>query len=328
MIDIVFARLPSRRIPLLQPPGEGVASKRRRMRARPHPTLADVRAALSRKSERAWIRSILILLPLFLASPALALPSAPETGACSLENAAPATIAAVDDDFDLLLDDGRRAALSGLEFPPPPARGAPDLRAAARKRLSDWLAGLDVFLGAFAASPDRWGRIPARVFAGKEDKPDAPLVSVGAALLEAGLARFRPDAPAAPCARDYLAAEASAREAGRAIWSDPGAPIDGGAKEAGRVLLQRKGMAIVEGRISSFGETRGAIYLNFGQKRVEDFAVVISRRNLAIFQASGIDPRNLIGRRARVRGLIETGLGPRMEISAPAEIEILDDARP
>ncbi|WP_424362219.1 thermonuclease family protein [Methylocystis parvus] len=269
----------------------------------------------------AWPVGVIAVLSCF-ASRAAALAPAPETGACSLENAIPATVAAIDDDFDLLLDDGRRAVLSGLEFPQTTAAGARDIRAAARKRLSDWLAGRDVFLGAFAAAADRWGRIPARVFASQGERPDASLVSVGGVLLEEGLARFRPDAPAAPCARDYLAAESPAREAGRGLWADTGLrPLDA-AKGAG--LLQRKGIVVVEGRISSLGESRGAIYLNFGQKRAEDFAVVISRRNLAMFQASGIEPRTLIGRRARVRGLIETGLGPRMEISAPAEIEILE----
>lgn len=266
---------------------------------------------------------------LIFAAPVHALAPAPETGVCSLENAIPATVAAVDDDFDLLLDDGRRAALSGLEFPPPPVQNASDLRARARKRLSDWLAGRDVFLGAFSGSSDRWGRVPARVFAAQGEKSDAPLVSVGAAMLEEGLARFRPDPSAAPCARDYLAAEAPARATGRGLWADPALrAIDAAAKGAGAALLQRGGMAVVEGKIASVGESRGAIYLNFGEKRAEDFAVVISRRNLAMFRESGIEPRTLIGRRARVRGLIETGLGPRMEISAPAEIEILEDPRP
>ncbi|WBK00446.1 thermonuclease family protein [Methylocystis parvus] len=298
--------------------------------------LADLGEAMWRMGRRGShlpVRDVFdvaaVVCALFWGSTVYALNPAPETGVCSLESATPATVAAIDKDFDLLLDDGRRAAISGLEFPPPVAQGAPGLRAQARKRLSDWLAGRDVFLGAFAASPDRWGHVPARVFAPRGETPDAPLVSVGEALLEEGLARFRPDRAAAPCAAAYLAAEAPAREEGRGIWADPAArAVNAGSKEAARALLQRKGIIVVEGRIASFGETRGAIYLNFGQKRAEDFAIVILRRNLAIFQASGIEPRKLIGRRARVRGLIETGLGPRMEISAPADIEILEDAKP
>lgn len=258
----------------------------------------------------------------FLVPQAWALSPAPETGACSLENATPATVALVDDNFDLLLDDGRRAALAGLEYPGPPAK---DRRAAAHKRLSEWLTGKDVFLGAFAGAPDRWGRIPARVFAATGEGAEAPLVSVGAALLEEGLARFRPDPPAAPCAKAYLAAEAPARDASRGLWADPQMrPVDAGAKESGAALLQRKGMVVVEGKIHDVGQSAGAIYLNFGKKRIDDFSVVISRRDLAILAASGIEPPRLIGRRARVRGLIETGFGPRMAISTPAEIEILD----
>jgi endonuclease YncB( thermonuclease family) len=267
---------------------------------------------------------VLLATALSLASyGACALVVARDNGACSLENTVPATIAAVDDDFDLLLDDGRRAAIAGLEFPPQPAKGVADLRAVARTRLTDWLAGRDVFLGASSADADRWGRIPARVFAVRGETPEAPLVSVGAAMLEEGLARFRPDPAAAPCARDYLSAEAPARASARGLWADAAMrPVDAAAGG----LLQRKGMTVVEGEIASVGESRGAIYLNFGQKRAENFAVVILRRNLAMFQGSGIEPRTLPGRRARVRGLIETGLGPRMEISAPAEIEILEHA--
>ncbi|MGJ0393987.1 MAG: thermonuclease family protein [Methylocystis sp.] len=262
---------------------------------------------------------------LVLASTALALSPAPETGACSLESAAPAAVALVDDDFDLLLDDGRRVALAGLEFPQASVKGAVDHRAAAHKRLSEWLVGKDIFLGAFATSPDRWGRFPARVFAASGGGAEAPLVLVGSALLEEGLARFRPDPPATPCVRAYLAAEAPAREASRGLWADPDMrPVDAGAKGAGAALLRRKGMVVIEGKIRGLGESPGAIYLNFGEKRVEDFSVVISRRDLAMFAASGIEPRTLIGRRARVRGLIETGFGPRMAISTPAEIEILE----
>ncbi|MBL1256525.1 thermonuclease family protein [Methylocystis sp. Sn-Cys] len=261
----------------------------------------------------------------FLVPRAWALPPAPESGACSLENATPATVALVDEDFDLLLDDGRRAALAGLEFPGPPAKDVRARRAAAHKRLSEWLTGKDIFLGAFAGAADRWGRFPARVFAASGAGAEAPLVSVGAALLEEGLARFRPDPPAAPCARAYLTAEAPARDASRGLWADPEMrPIDAGAKESGAALLHRKGMAIVEGKIHGVGQSAGAIYLNFSKKRFDDFSVVISRRDLAILAASGIEPPKLIGRRARVRGLIETGFGPRMAISTPAEIEILD----
>jgi len=66
--------------------------------------------------------------------------------------------------------------------------------------------------------------------------------------------------------------------------------------------------------------------LNFGKNRGRDACVVISAKNLPIFLARGWNPRSLLGRRIRVRGLIETHNGPRIEISSPAEIELLGDA--
>jgi len=249
------------------------------------------------------------------------LPPAAETGECSLEGAIPATVAAVDEDFELLLDDGRRAALAGLDFPPP---GMEDLRAVIRARLSAWLAGRDVFLGAFGSTPDRWGRAPARLYASAPDGgASAPLASVAEALLQAGDARFRPDPTAAPCAKAYLAAEAPARDALAGLWSLPEfRPIDASTPGFMEDLKRRKGMIVVVGAIRSVGESRRAFYLNFGDKLRDSFTVVIPRRNLANF--GQIEPRSLVGRRARVRGLIETG--SRIEIATPAEIEFFDGA--
>ncbi|MGZ9117224.1 MAG: nuclease [Methylocystis sp.] len=247
------------------------------------------------------------------------LPPAAETGECSLEGAVPATVAAVDEDFELLLDDGRRAALAGLDFPPPEMA---ELRAAIRSRLSSWLVGRDIFLGAVASTLDRWGRAPARIYASPADGGDAaPLTSVAAALLSAGEARFRPDPTAAACAKAYLAAEAPARDGGVGLWSRPEfRPIDVSAPGAVDDLKRRKGMIVVVGAIRSVGESRRAFYLNFGDKWRDSFTVVILRRNLAVF--GRIEPRSLVGRRARVRGLIETGA--RIEIATPAEIEFVD----
>jgi endonuclease YncB( thermonuclease family) len=271
--------------------------------------------------DRRWLKGAAIAAFLAAAWPSSgqALPPAAESGECSLEGAVPATVAAVDEDFELLLDDGRRVALAGLDFPPQEA-GA--LRAAVRDRLASWLPGRDVFVGVFAASPDRWGRSPARIYASDPaGGASAPLASVAAALLSAGDARFRPDPTAAACAKLYLAAEAQARDLGVGLWSLPEfRPIDVSAPEAGKTLQRRRGMIIVIGDIHSVGESRRAFYLNFGDKWRDSFTVVISRRNLAMF--GRIEPRSLVGRRARVRGLIETG--SRIEIATPAEIEFID----
>jgi endonuclease YncB( thermonuclease family) len=260
------------------------------------------------------------------ASPLEAAPLAPasETGPCSLAQTSPATVALVDDDFDLLLDDGRRVALAGLEFPG--AKGdATKLRADALHRLSTWLAGAPVFISELTPAPDRWGRRPAQVIASAGPDSDSPLVSIGATLLSAGLARYRPDPAAGTCIKVYLRAEGVARDKKLGIWAvESEIELARHNASLNNSLAEKKGLVALSGVVQSVGETRSALFLNFGPRKDGDFAVMISQRNLAIFESSGVALRTLAGRRVRVRGLIETNAGLRMEIASPAELELLD----
>ena len=128
---------------------------------------------------------------------------AAEDGPCSLARAFPAIVALVDEDFDLLLDDGRRVALAGLEFPSSGGQ-AKTIREAAFSRLSNWLAGeQNLFI------PSRLGArsVGPRARAGDRRRgflADAPLVFVGAALLAEGLARFRLRIPTKPAMHSNL----------------------------------------------------------------------------------------------------------------------------
>jgi hypothetical protein len=246
------------------------------------------------------------------------LPAA-ESGPCSLEDTVPATIAFIDVGFEFLLDDGRRVFLPGLEYPEdqPP-------RAAANKRFSSLVAGRDAFIQALATSPDRWGRIPALVFFAPED---GPLVSAGELLLSEGLARFRPDPYAEVCADRYRAAEEQGRAERKGVWTSADNEIIKLSKDLNRnseALLNRKGMILVEGVVFSVGQARGATYLNFGPRRNQDLTLVISQRNLAMFERVGVVPKTLAGRRVRARGLIDTNFGPHMELVVPSQLEVLD----
>ena len=250
---------------------------------------------------------------------AAALSPAPVSGDCSLRDATPATVVTVSADaivgVELLLDDGRRATLAGLEFSSP----GPGLQ----QEMSHWLARQLVFVG--PTMPDRWGRSPALVFAAAGSGPSSPLIAVGAAAIEAGLARYRPDPVAAPCRTAYLAAESWARAQRAGLWANPDLwPVDADGPEAAAVLTLRKGLTLVEGIVRSVGAGPRAVYLNFGHRRAVDFAVVISRRISYNQPDSGFEPAQLIGRRVRVRGLIDTNRGPRIEISGPEEIEIVE----
>lgn len=252
------------------------------------------------------------------------LPPAAESGPCSLAQAAPATVALVDDDLDLLLDDGRRLSLAGLEFPQG-AGEAVTLRAKAFARLSAWLPQAQVFIEPLTTAPDRWGQVPAQASAPASAEPDAALVSVGAALLAEGLARFRPEPAASACATPYLAAEALARRRKLGIWSvEPVVELAAATPAQLAELAHKKGMVVVAGVVRSVGETKTAFYLNFGVRRGEDFAAVIFKKNVVIFESVGVFPHALAGRRISIRGLIDWNTGPRMEISTAAQLELED----
>jgi endonuclease YncB( thermonuclease family) len=250
-----------------------------------------------------------------ICSPRLA-PAEEIAALCVMEEAAPVEIAAVDPDLDLLTQDGRRVALAGVDVP-----AEPQLRERARARLQQRLApGRLAFLTLAAAAPDRWGRVPGGVFV-EGEASEAALTSLAESLLREGLARFRPDPAAFPCRNGLLAAESEARRRGLGLWAaGEYVVVDAGRPDR---LQGRKGMVVVEGVIGGIGEAGGSLYLNFGPRRWADFAVVIWKRNLETFERAGLRPHMLSGRRVRVRGLIDTVYGPRMELVSPAQMEIV-----
>lgn len=235
---------------------------------------------------------------------------------CGVEEAAPAEIAAVDADLDLLTQEGRRIVLSGVEFP-----AEPGLRARSRARLAERVApGRLVFLALSSSTPDRWGRLSGALYV--DGAPgETALVSLAEALLREGLGRFRPDPAAFGCRNGLLAAEAEGRRRALGLWAaGEYVVVDAGRPD---LLSGRKGMVVVEGVVGGIGEAGGSLYLNFGPRRWADFAVVIWKRNLETFEQAGLRPRRLSGRRVRVRGLIDTAYGPRMELLSPAQMEIV-----
>lgn len=247
-----------------------------------------------------------------------------ESGECSLEQAAPVTVARIEAASELLLNDGRRIVISALDIPQNGA-DAGKLQEVAQQRLSAWLTGRQAFLAPLALAPDRWGRLPARVFASRDDESDSPLVGVGETLLEEGLARFRPERVALICASSYLTAESVAREKRSGVWGSADFSVINAEDPNG--FRNRKGMIVAEGSVRSTGESGGLFYLNFGPRRGVDFAVVILKRNLTVLERAGVSPKRLSGQRVRIRGMIETGNGLRMEVANPAEIQVVGKPR-
>lgn len=67
--------------------------------------------------------------------------------------------------------------------------------------------------------------------------------------------------------------------------------------------------------------------LQFAPRHDRAFSVTILQRNVKIFEQAGFDFHALIGRRLRVRGLLDLRFGPQIEISSADEIELIPEAQ-
>lgn len=226
-----------------------------------------------------------------------------------------ATVADVSDDLSIVLSDGRKLRLSGVE-PPRTTAHAPsrsqELRDALRARLRDTTIGL-----APLGAPDRWQTIPAVVFT--EDG------MLALSLLSRGLVRMQPDRAAAGCRESLRRSELEGRQVAGGVWSDPSlAPIDADAIAPYGTppadLLE--GLVIVEGKVASVGDTPSRLYLNLGHRR-GGFAISLPKRDSALMASDAIRRARIVGTRLRVRGLIDRHTGLRIDVSDADAIEIL-----
>ncbi|MGQ0445793.1 MAG: thermonuclease family protein [Beijerinckiaceae bacterium] len=243
-------------------------------------------------------------------------------GLCPGEGGTSGRVVAVGERLELILETGITLKIAGVD-PPRPTPGDPDLDVRAWERLAQWLVGQEVLFRPLEPGPDRWGRVVAFVFAAAPKSPDRPepaRLSIGAALIDSGLARYESSAAARPCRSAFLAAEAGARAAGLGLWADPYYAI---INADNRLSFADKAgsSVIVEGRIAGIASRRPRITLYFGPRRGWDFSVTISPRNRKTFEAVYSSLSALTGQAVRVRGLLDTRFGPQIEISDPDELE-------
>jgi endonuclease YncB( thermonuclease family) len=255
--------------------------------------------------------------------------------ACGGETIAQAAVGKIIDGRTFALADGRQVRLAAIEVPPlaapgqsPPAAEVPARDGeAARTALDALIGGDEVLLRQTADgldhNQDRYGRIVAYAYALRDG---AELFAQGA-MVESGLARVADRVDTRNCAETLLLGEKAARTAKLGLWGDPyyevlnaDAPAD--------VLAQRGRFALVEGQVVSVRESGATIYVNFGRRWSESFAVTISKRNERNFTAAGIDVMSLAGRRVRVRGWVEAHGAedniPWIEAARPEQIENAD----
>ena len=225
--------------------------------------------------------------------------------ACKLPGLGTATVASVRDGRTLLLTDGRELRLAAIE--------ADD---ASRAALNALAAGRTLQLEKLGPEQDRYGRVVAIAYT------DDARESLQQVMLAQGQARVSGRVGNRPCAELLLKAEHTARATVRGIWADPNfAPLP--SHDVARFRAVRGRFALVEGKVLSVRESGATIYVNFGRRWAQDFAVTILKRHRRDFAAAGIEPKELEGRRIRVRGWVEQRRGPMMEASVPEQIEVI-----
>jgi endonuclease YncB( thermonuclease family) len=242
--------------------------------------------------------AILILLaatPVAAGQPAETRPSS----ACAREIIGDVTVASVIDGRTFVAADSREIRLIGIETTADPA----PLRAL--------IGGKTVTLKGVGQTQDRYGRIRAYVYLG-DTMIEQQLLREGAAFVAA---RAGPKA----CADELFAAEREARQNARGLWAN----VELRPKSAANrdEILRAKGkFALVEGKVLSVREFGGTVYLNFGRRYTRDFAIAIAQRDARKF---ALAPRQLQGTTILVRGIVEERSGPVIEVSEPAQIELM-----
>jgi len=232
--------------------------------------------------------------------------------ACDFPLQGEGQVSAILDVRTLRLGDGREIRLSGIEIPQ-------SAEAASTAWLREHALKQKITLRAADDAPDRYGRQHAFVsLEGGNTTLQNTLVAEGRAVVSAN-----PGDSA--CTAELKAAELHAAGSRLGIWSRSDFILDATAPDG--ILKYIGRFALVEGIILSARHAGGTLYLNFGRRRIQGFAVTLSRRMMASFAAAGMTPVTLQGKRVRVRGWISQHGGPRMEARLPGQIEFISDNR-
>jgi endonuclease YncB( thermonuclease family) len=227
--------------------------------------------------------------------------------ACKLPDLGMVTVAGARDGRTLLLTDGRELRLAAIE--------ADDARGAIAT-LNGLAGGKTLRLEKLGPEKDRYGRVVAIAYT------DDTRESLQQVMLAQGQARVSARVGDRPCAELLLKTERVARAALRGLWADPNfAPLP--SHDVTRITAVRGQFALIEGKVLSVRESGATIYVNFGRRWAQDFAITILKRHRRDFVAANVDPKELEGRRIRVRGWVEQRHGPVMEASVPEQIEVV-----
>ncbi|WP_342149242.1 DNA-binding protein [Methylorubrum sp. SB2] len=212
---------------------------------------------------------------------------------------------------ELILASGRRAVFSDLRWPEEPEGDA-----AARAWL---LPFRDAPLTLIErGAEDRWGR--RRVDAVTESAEPADLAG---GLIAAGLAQADPGEADALCRPSLRALEAAPRAAGLGLWKDGAIQ----ATDAAALTARAGRYVIAEGRILHVGERSARTYLDFAPRGMQGLTVTVQKRTWRGLTEHGLSAATLRGRLVRVRGTVEMGRGPVIDLGSRDAIEVVEGER-
>ncbi len=210
---------------------------------------------------------------------------------CTGQDGGVSVVTALHDGETLILDDGRAVRLAGV-LTPKRARNGPlaAARSTMEKALSALVVGKKVELRLNGRTRDRYGRLMAQAFVvnGKER------VWVEGRLASEGLARIISSWDNRACARELLALENRAREAGKGLWGTGFFAVRSAAAEAVLTGLARN-YEIVEGQVQNVAEIKGKVYINFGRNWRQDFTAFVSRKSAKLFNETAAAKVNRAG---------------------------------
>ena len=219
---------------------------------------------------------------------------------------------------EIVLFDGRRVRLAGVEAPRAPLAGgdrarreAGEVDAAARAALADRVEGREIALTEIGT--DRHGRRLGHLYDTEREQ------WIEAELVAAGHLVVTPSRAGRACTAALLSEERAAIAARRGLWAT--ATFASVPAEAGDLVSRVGRWTVVEGRVRSIGRSGGHIWLNFGEDFRRDFAVVMDDKDLGSFRAAGFDAIAARGWTVRVRGVVTHRGGPRIAVEVPENIE-------
>ena len=219
-------------------------------------------------------------------------------------------VARVEKDGALVLGDGRAFLLEGIRLPGADNPGAP-VANAALNALGDLARRQVLTLTTTPPTEDRYARVRVQAFGHAWLQTE---------LLRRGLARVSVAPDRQECSPDFYEAEAEARAARRGLWALPEFAV----RKAEGFAAPPGSFQIAAGEVVNVARRDGRVFVDFAADYWKGLSATIAAEDHKAFRDSDPALEDLVGRRIRVRGVVEYFNGrPEIALSNPRQIELI-----